>query len=148
MTKCLHCGKRDIGVRPSKKFCNLKCNRLYHKFKPNKLKPRSKHCGYCRSPFIDLSQKNRRVYCTDECYNSYFYASKYGLTPEDHKKLLSQKKCSICNKSPITGKEAHIDHDSNTGKVRGLLCYQCNVGLGNLRHDISILKNSIKYLKG
>lgn len=75
----------------------------------------------------------------------------YGITKEDYEKLLKDQnnKCKIC-----LGKETHkskkkfnIDHCHKTGKVRGLLCNRCNVGLGRFRDNINILKNAIEYLE-
>ena len=62
-------------------------------------------------------------------------------------------KCAICNKSPTYGRHKYprklaIDHDHKTGKIRGLLCRSCNLGLGYFKDDIELLKNSILYLKG
>ncbi len=40
-----------------------------------------------------------------------------------------------------------VDHDHKTGKTRGLLCSNCNRGLGLLKDSIQIVKNALKYLK-
>ena len=40
----------------------------------------------------------------------------------------------------------NIDHNHNTGKVRGLLCSRCNFVLGNVGEDVNILNNMILYL--
>lgn len=40
----------------------------------------------------------------------------------------------------------HVDHDAETGKVRGMLCTNCNRGIGFLKHDTEILARAIKYL--
>jgi len=62
--------------------------------------------------------------------------------------------CKICgktvHKAPENSKDkqnqAVIDHDHKTGKLRGLLCHQCNVGIGNFKDDINRLMNAILYL--
>ena len=54
-------------------------------------------------------------------------------------------KCAIC-KNEFT-KTPSIDHCHNTGLVRGLLCSDCNVGIGFLKDNKEYLSNAIKYLK-
>jgi len=41
----------------------------------------------------------------------------------------------------------HVDHDHKTGKIRGLLCKRCNVGMGYFKDDPSILKKAVRYLE-
>lgn len=69
----------------------------------------------------------------------------YGLTPERHDALLESQGgvCAICSKP---GLKLVVDHDHATGKVRGLLCHHCNVGIGYLRDDIEILASAQTYL--
>src|SRR3990167_5597356 len=38
--------------------------------------------------------------------------------------------CAICKKQNTDGRRLHVDHDHKTGRIRGLLCYRCNSGLG------------------
>ena len=62
--------------------------------------------------------------------------------------------CKICgktvHKAPENSKDkqnqAVIDHDHKTGKLRGLLCHQCNVGIGNFKDSIDRMINAILYL--
>jgi len=73
----------------------------------------------------------------------------YGITYEQFVEMYykQDKKCAICNKEiDINSRFTHIDHCHKTGKVRGLLCHQCNAGIGFLNDDINILANAIKYL--
>lgn len=57
-------------------------------------------------------------------------------------------KCAICGKHANEQKKSMaIDHDHNTGKVRGLLCSSCNTALGNFNDSISNMKAAIGYLE-
>lgn len=80
--------------------------------------------------------------------------SLYGITVEQYEQMRCEQKdlCAICSQSEtriIKGKicTLMIDHDHDTGKVRGLLCHKCNVGLGLFRNNIDFLTNAITYLK-
>ena len=68
----------------------------------------------------------------------------YGLT-EDEFSVLERShngKCAICgSESPL-----RIDHDHSTGAVRGLLCHNCNVGLGHFNDSTHLLESAIEYL--
>lgn len=46
-----------------------------------------------------------------------------------------------------TTKRLHVDHCHTTGKVRGLLCYNCNNGIGRLKDDVDLMAKIIVYLK-
>jgi hypothetical protein len=50
--------------------------------------------------------------------------------------------CAVCS-----GKPEHVDHDHETGKVRGILCFLCNQALGNARDDIDVLNGLVAYLR-
>ncbi len=55
--------------------------------------------------------------------------------------------CAICNKpAQETLKNLYVDHNHKNGKIRGLLCQNCNSGLGHFKEDIVTLKNAINYL--
>jgi hypothetical protein len=84
-----------------------------------------------------------------------YYLKKYGLLKEDYYQLLHDQsyKCKICgclHKETPDKKwkraRLSVDHDHETGEIRGLLCYQCNFGLGLFKDDPQLLLNSISYL--
>ncbi len=78
-----------------------------------------------------------------------FLKFRYGMDSEDVEELLKMQegKCNICNRS-FNDNPYKIDHCHSTGKVRGLLCHQCNTGLGMLNDDIEVLRRAITYLQG
>lgn len=76
--------------------------------------------------------------------------TKYGITLEDYNIMLFEQDgcCTICNTHHTEfTKGLAVDHCHTTGKVRGLLCVQCNLALGNFKDDITLMKKAIKYLK-
>lgn len=76
----------------------------------------------------------------------------YGITLEEYEILLEKQNgmCAIC-KSENTHSKGYcfaVDHDHKTGKVRGLLCHQCNLALGNIKDNVQTLHSMIRYLGG
>ena len=78
---------------------------------------------------------------------------KYNLTVKQYNILIEKQKnkCAICGQAPKgmqnSKKRLCVDHNKKTGKVRGLLCGACNIGLGHFNHSTILLKKAIKYLK-
>jgi hypothetical protein len=75
----------------------------------------------------------------------------YRLRPERYNAILKAQGgvCAICQKPPKgKGKEKylHVDHDHLTSAVRGLLCGECNTGLGKFRDDPDLLIAAAEYL--
>ena len=73
---------------------------------------------------------------------------RYGITGDDYLKMQAKQdnKCAICSLEPENIGLA-VDHNHVTGKVRGLLCYTCNTGLGAFKDNVNFLKNAISYLE-
>ena len=56
--------------------------------------------------------------------------------------------CAICKSSDAGGRGAfHADHDHELMEPRGILCHNCNVGIGNLKDNVEILEAAIEYLR-
>lgn len=74
---------------------------------------------------------------------------KYGLTPEAWGNLFEKQGgvCAICKNPETQNKRISVDHDHETGKVRGLLCNNCNRGLGLLKDSLHTLSAAVEYLK-
>ena len=74
---------------------------------------------------------------------------KYGITLEDKIKLLMDQQgvCAICEKEIYNPQDAYVDHNHVTGKIRGILCSECNLGLGIFKDSIMGVERALNYLK-
>ena len=128
------------------KACNLEAN-SEKELKKFVLSPCSKHgrrtlCIEC------YKEQNRKRSRSD--YGLKAITKRYGITVSDYNEMFKQQDgcCEICGKHQIHEvTRLHIDHCHLTGKVRGLLCGNCNHLLGKAQDSISILKNAIEYLQ-
>ena len=74
----------------------------------------------------------------------------FGLTLTDFTSLLTKQKgtCAICNSNTPGGRGTwHVDHCHESGTIRGLLCMNCNQGLGRFHDNTTFLQNAINYLQ-
>lgn len=81
--------------------------------------------------------------------NSY-YKMTYGISLNDYEEILQAQRnqCAICGVAlKSTGTHTHLDHDHHTGRIRGVLCTNCNRGLGHFKDNLSILEKAIEYLR-
>lgn len=125
---------------------------------PNKsFKP--KKCKSCGKEYTPLSPCNQ--YCSPECSHIGFVSARlkrlFGITWADYQRMLVEQneRCAICGGEgfPMDPKRGHklklfVDHDHATGRVRGLLCHNCNRALGLLHDSVESLQTAITYLKG
>jgi hypothetical protein len=60
------------------------------------------------------------------------YERQFGITQAQYDEMLIQQEgvCAICRRPQSGRNRLAVDHDHNTGKVRGLLCSMCNAALG------------------
>jgi hypothetical protein len=73
----------------------------------------------------------------------------YGITIEQFEAMLAAQRntCAICPHRFKSTRDAHVDHDHATGRVRGILCTSCNNGLGRFRDDPVLLRRAARYLQ-
>ena len=93
---------------------------------------------------------------TQEGYRRRKIARDHGITMDDYDRMIKEQggKCAICGTTNPHGegsvatylKYLSIDHNHETGEIRGLLCNKCNRGIGLLQDDIIILQKAINYL--
>lgn len=79
----------------------------------------------------------------------YQVKTKYGLSMEevDHLYKVQGNKCAICKDTFGDAYKTQIDHCHDTGKVRGLLCINCNWLLGKSRDNPTLLREAANYLE-
>lgn len=70
---------------------------------------------------------------------------RYRLSPEEYDRILASQgeRCSICEKKA----QLHVDHCHKTGRVRGLLCFACNLALGRVGDDLEGIGRFVRYLE-
>lgn len=122
-------------------------------FSPDASRPgqSQRQCKGCRAAY--MKKYNAR---NKERINLRVKLSKSSLTSYEYGDLLEKyPTCAICEKSCKTGKALAIDHDhrccqgkKSCGKcIRGLLCQDCNLGLGHFRDNPNSLMRAIDYLR-
>jgi hypothetical protein len=101
-------------------------------------------CKECRPKDTRLTVRGRNV------------RWRYGIELDEFVGMYEDQggKCAICRidvdlYAPEDRKAnvAHVDHCHTTGKIRALLCHQCNVGIGAFKEDAKVLQNAIQYIK-
>jgi hypothetical protein len=110
---------------------------------------------YCRECWGKLNKKYRIRWNSENPgreklrHRKNALKTNFGMTLEDYNTLFTRQdgRCAICGKhqSDFT-KALHIDHDHKTGSIRGLLCNECNHGVGNFKDDQTLLQRAIIYL--
>jgi hypothetical protein len=80
----------------------------------------------------------------------YQRVNRYKVTPEAFQQLEEEQngQCAICKLPPPEGEQLALDHDHNTGDVRGLLCRKHNLALGQFGDDPLLLRAAADYLEG
>lgn len=116
-----------------------------------------KACKHCQSIFTPNSPCN--LFCSEPCTikgkASGYLTRQYGITYRDYEAMLAKQNelCAICNGPGFKMCEHHnlllvVDHCHKTGKVRGLLCHNCNRALGLLQDSVASLVAAKGYLEG
>ena len=88
---------------------------------------------------------------TQRTKQSYHLRKKFNITQEQVDELLNVKDCGICGVELVRGckrdpNRACVDHDHETGEIRGVLCNSCNLLLGYSKDSIENLTKAVLYL--
>jgi hypothetical protein len=141
------------GLSPSCKDCNKKsCKKWNEK---NKEKIHEYSINYYKKT-KEKMKESTHVYYKENRKKIIKYSQKYNLqkvynlTEKEYEQMfiIQDFKCSICGREQDLKwkRRLAIDHDHLTGKIRGLLCHHCNMGLGQFFDDPFLLRKALKYL--
>ena len=145
MTEVKHCGR-----------CNKNLPLISFAKNMAKKDGMQERCRSCRKEHHynnrdAVAVRRKAVYCSEKAWERKIRHS-YNLSKEAFLQLLDIQGnvCVICGSDDWgCGKKTnrpHVDHNHSTGKVRGLLCNNCNRCLGLLKEDTNVLKSMISYL--
>lgn len=109
-------------------------------------------CNDCRNKYnLELYHKNPKQKENHRKASwKHQIKKKYGLTVEEFRELEIEQnyKCACCgiSKEQTQQTELYVDHDHLTGEIRGLLCLQCNTGIGILGDNLEGVQKAYDYL--
>lgn len=153
--------KKRFKLNKEKEYKNQQKWNINNKDKLIKIKKKYKENH--KKEIQNYNKKHRKV--LRDYYNSYKRKwrsnnknktkneklKKYNLTIEDFYNLLKIQKnrCGICKKKFNNSYSSFpcVDHNHKTGTIRGILCRNCNSGVGGLHDDIEIISNALKWVK-
>lgn len=109
-----------------------------------------KKCGLARQKVYYLENREKiaaYIMTNRERAVSQRRLCRYGVSPDAFKRMLANQGgvCAICGSSG-EGRRLCVDHDHETGKVRGLLCLLCNNGIGLFKDSSAVAQLATNYL--
>jgi hypothetical protein len=139
-----------------KTCCKCKVSQPLENFHNMKKSPdgKQKTCKSCQKAYSQSETciANRREYYqrTKRAHINRNLKKQYGIDHDQYDQMLLDQggKCAICPATEPGGKgRFHVDHCHTTGRVRKLLCHNCNTMLGLAKEQISTFEQAILYLK-
>jgi recombination endonuclease VII len=129
-------------IRYEKKCARCSEVKALELFPRNKNKKDGHHC-YCKPCQIEASRQSVERHHGSR--RNYLLQHRYGSSSADVDAILQTQEntCAICRADgPV-----HVDHDHETGKIRGILCFNCNRLLGYVGDDLTWFEKAIAYLE-
>ena len=155
------------GLMYTCKTCTTERNRLWRKnnraldrkytreyYAKNRDKFRARDREYKKNNRDKIRLTERKYYFKhkekiDAKNRKRFLRQYYNLPIERYEEMYREQNgvCLICKNINIAGRKLAVDHDHNTGVIRGLLCSKCNMGIGYFKDDVDLLRIAIDYLE-
>lgn len=141
-------GMRD-GYRNECKKCNLAAKAERYRANPEPAKERARRWAEENPEKRAEWMRRYRASGRKAANNRRSHLKrKFGITVEDYDRMLAEQGggCAICGAPPPEGSSLHVDHDHQTGRVRGLVCFKHNNALGDFGDDPELLQKATTYL--
>jgi hypothetical protein len=140
---------KDKKLQSCKEYYNKNRDKvlLRQKNNPNNRKRNAKYFQDHKAELIEYGRKYKQEHKSE--HKNSVLKSKFGITLDQYNKLLELQNsvCAICGKEErVIGRSLAVDHNHKSGKVRGLLCSNCNTMLGKINDNKQILQSAINYL--
>lgn len=146
-------GEDELPIKVVGKLRCTKCEKDkfetdFHKERGNT--GRKGRTCWCKDCCKEYTQQDRRT--NPEKFRRWDRKNRlklYGLTPQEYEEMVERQNgvCAICGFPESAGKLLGVDHCHRTGKVRQLLCSNCNNGLGKFKDDLVLLRKATGYLE-
>ena len=133
-----YCGTKPKGIKAQCRRCENAQNKLYRIANRERIAKNAAEIYKARKGVDDRALNEKRL------------IRWYGIKWADYEKMaqLQNWVCAICGSPPSDKKRLSVDHCHATGKVRGLLCHNCNIAIGLLKDDPNRFIKASEYLLG
>lgn len=142
--KCLSCGGSVS------RYDTKLCTKCYGATRLGENNPAWKG-GLNSDPEHKRVQSRKSYHKNTNYHKNWQLKKRFGFTLVEYQVLLTKQKggCAICGGNKLYGDKKYlaVDHDHNTGVIRGLLCDPCNLGLGKFGDSLALIQKAIVYLK-
>lgn len=150
MRSCPTCGQEFQPYRGTQKACSRSCREKF----PEKREVARQY--FARADVKEKKNSARRVENDPDRREKNMIQNlrRYGLTVAEHDAMVQAQgnRCAICGDPPDpngirASSRLHVDHDHDTGAVRGLLCNRCNRGVGYFRDAAGLMRKAAQYIE-
>jgi hypothetical protein len=126
---------------PGKRCAKCGATKAFEEFPRNNRQPDGRHfnCKPCHNAQVRESRQRHGG------SRNYHLKRRYGIGATEVDAMIAAQggRCLVCGRE----NPEHVDHDHVTGRVRGILCFTCNGGLGNFSDDVDRLRSAATYLE-
>lgn len=124
--------------------CRNEKQRMYWNGLPEDIREKRKNSSEYQKEWVKKNSEKVK-----ESARAQHLKRKFKMTVEEYDSILESQNgvCKICGNVCATNKALAVDHDHRTGKIRGLLCKNCNTALGLFKDDEELMLKAINYIK-